>query len=97
MNKHCLGADIVLLASIYYYVSVILSVAINKYGGAKRSRTVDPLHAMQVLYQLSYSPSLRVCVFYARPAALSTTILKIIHKYAKKSDLAYFKGSTSPN
>ena len=56
MNKHCLGADIVLLASIYYYVSVILSVAINKYGGAKRSRTVDPLHAMQVLYQLSYSP-----------------------------------------
>ena len=25
-------------------------------GGAKRNRTVDPLHAMQVLYQLSYSP-----------------------------------------
>ena len=25
-------------------------------GGAKRSRTADPLHAMQVLYQLSYSP-----------------------------------------
>ncbi len=24
--------------------------------GAKRIRTADPLHAMQVLYQLSYSP-----------------------------------------
>ena len=29
-----------------------------KTGGAKRSRTADPLHAMQVLYQLSYSPSI---------------------------------------
>jgi len=38
-----------------------------------------------------------VCVFYVRAAVLSTTILKIIHKYAKKSDLAYFKGSTSPS
>jgi hypothetical protein len=25
-------------------------------NGAKRIRTADPLHAMQVLYQLSYSP-----------------------------------------
>ena len=25
-------------------------------NGAKRARTADPLHAMQVLYQLSYSP-----------------------------------------
>ena len=25
--------------------------------GAKRIRTADPLHAMQVLYQLSYGPS----------------------------------------
>ena len=28
---------------------------VNQYG-AKRARTADPLHAMQVLYQLSYSP-----------------------------------------
>ena len=27
--------------------------------GAKRTRTADPLHAMQVLYQLSYGPKLR--------------------------------------
>jgi hypothetical protein len=25
-------------------------------SGAKRIRTADPLHAMQVLYQLSYGP-----------------------------------------
>ena len=29
-------------------------------NGAKRIRTADPLHAMQVLYQLSYGP---VCEF----------------------------------
>ena len=27
-----------------------------KISGAKRTRTADPLHAMQVLYQLSYGP-----------------------------------------
>ena len=26
------------------------------FNGAKRIRTADPLHAMQVLYQLSYGP-----------------------------------------
>ena len=26
------------------------------FGGARRDRTADPLHAMQVLSQLSYSP-----------------------------------------
>ncbi len=28
-------------------------------NGAKRIRTADPLHAMQVLYQLSYGPFIR--------------------------------------
>lgn len=28
-----------------------------KPSGAKRIRTADPLHAMQVLYQLSYGPN----------------------------------------
>ena len=27
-------------------------------GGADRTRTDDPLHAMQVLYQLSYNPTI---------------------------------------
>ena len=30
-----------------------------KISGAKRTRTADPLHAMQVLYQLSYGPKTR--------------------------------------
>ena len=29
---------------------------LSKFGGADRTRTDDPLHAMQVLYQLSYNP-----------------------------------------
>ena len=29
---------------------------IRFFNGAKRIRTADPLHAMQVLYQLSYGP-----------------------------------------
>ena len=28
----------------------------SNFGGGKRIRTADPLHAMQVLYQLSYTP-----------------------------------------
>lgn len=34
----------------------IFEHAIEKYGGAERDRTVDPLLAKQVLSQLSYSP-----------------------------------------
>ncbi len=32
-------------------------------GGAEETRTLDPLHAMQVLYQLSYNP-VRVFILY---------------------------------
>ena len=35
--------------------------------GAKRIRTADPLHAMQVLYQLSYGPMYES--LHLRPAA----------------------------
>ena len=31
-------------------------------NGAKRIRTADPLHAMQVLYQLSYGPMNVACI-----------------------------------
>jgi len=37
-----------------------------------------------------------VCVFYVRPAVLSTAILKIMHKYAKKSVQSYFINLLSP-
>ena len=33
-----------------------LEDGIQFFNGAKRIRTADPLHAMQVLYQLSYGP-----------------------------------------
>ena len=33
-----------------------LLVRLEKYNGAKGIWTPDPLHAMQVLYQLSYGP-----------------------------------------
>ncbi|SIP72860.1 hypothetical protein XIS1_1680097 [Xenorhabdus innexi] len=31
------------------------------FGGAKRDRTADLLHAMQALSQLSYSPKSKLC------------------------------------
>ena len=38
------------------YIRHTLGLATLKLGGADRTRTDDPLHAMQVLYQLSYNP-----------------------------------------
>ncbi len=34
-----------------------------KIGGAEEDRTPDPLHAMQVLSQLSYSPEINLLTF----------------------------------
>ena len=46
--------------SFYYDKLVNLNGIKNKNSdGAKRTRTADPLHAMQVLYQLSYGPKSR--------------------------------------
>lgn len=36
-------------------------------GGADRTRTDDPLHAMQVLYQLSYNPMRRHILYFFLP------------------------------
>ena len=33
-------------------------------GGADQTRTDDPLHAMQVLYQLSYNPMRKVILYF---------------------------------
>ena len=33
-------------------------------GGADRTRTDDPLHAMQVLYQLSYNPMRKLILYF---------------------------------
>lgn len=36
-------------------------------GGADRTRTDDPLHAMQVLYQLSYNPMRGLILYFFLP------------------------------
>tara|TARA_B100000965_G_scaffold406824_1_gene449210 strand:+ start:4632 stop:4766 length:135 start_codon:yes stop_codon:yes gene_type:complete len=41
-----------------WLVLLLSFTVIAKVNGAKRIRTADPLHAMQVLYQLSYGPKL---------------------------------------
>ena len=38
----------------------LFGMNIENTDGAKRTRTADPLHAMQVLYQLSYGPRLNI-------------------------------------
>ncbi len=42
----------------------------KKFGGAKRDRTADLLHAMQALSQLSYGP-VRIILAYQLVANLS--------------------------
>ena len=39
----------------------------KKIGGADQTRTDDPLHAMQVLYQLSYNPMRRHILYFFLP------------------------------
>ena len=37
------------------------------FGGADQTRTDDPLHAMQVLYQLSYNPMRKIILYFFLP------------------------------
>ena len=40
----------------YVFSFKLIGITSENPDGAKRTRTADPLHAMQVLYQLSYGP-----------------------------------------
>ena len=42
--------------NFYYWLILDQNKKYKEINGAKRTRTADPLHAMQVLYQLSYGP-----------------------------------------
>ena len=42
----------------------LIGITNEKPDGAKRTRTADPLHAMQVLYQLSYGPKTSFFLLY---------------------------------
>ena len=46
-------------------------LGLGSLDGAKRIRTADPLHAMQVLYQLSYGPIVTPCKLSAGRSALT--------------------------
>ncbi len=45
------------------------------FGGAKRGRTADLLHAMQALYQLSYSPFNKWAMHHKILSILSQALL----------------------
>ena len=62
-------------------------------GGGKRIRTADPLHAMQVLYQLSYTPE-RDCALYRYKKKNARQFEKII--FAKLFQLPYRKFRKAP-
>ena len=44
------------MAYSYVLSFKLIGITSENPDGAKRTRTADPLHAMQVLYQLSYGP-----------------------------------------
>ena len=44
-------------------LSKLICINSENTDGAKRTRTADPLHAMQVLYQLSYGPKFRNVIY----------------------------------
>ena len=52
------------------------------FGGAKRDRTADLLHAMQALSQLSYGPVKRCCV--AAENEIITALLFSRKQFVKK-------------
>ena len=51
----------------------LIGITSENPDGAKRTRTADPLHAMQVLYQLSYGP--KTIFFLVATVDLSKTHL----------------------
>lgn len=57
-------------------------------GGGKRIRTADPLHAMQVLYQLSYTPE-RENELYRGFLAFASFSAKIFEKSQRISFSPY--------
>ncbi len=49
--------------TVVYIFQSLAAPAVKNRGGADQTRTDDPLHAMQVLYQLSYNPT-KQNIFY---------------------------------
>ena len=63
----------------------VISFSFNNPYGAKRTRTADPLHAMQVLYQLSYGPLIsKILVKEDKLIKLSINIVLNFNIHEKK-------------
>ncbi len=56
-NRHQLEASAKLL---FLQKTNAVSFNTNRFGGAERDRTADPLLAKQVLFQLSYTPGIGI-------------------------------------
>ena len=52
-------------------------------GGADQTRTDDPLHAMQVLYQLSYNPT-KQNIFYISSCQMSNIFANLVYRYLRR-------------
>ena len=72
----------------YIRHTVCAERAITKiFGGADRTRTDDPLHAMQVLYQLSYNPVCRRILYVSRTKVKLIYDKKHLYRYVfEKND-----------
>ena len=75
-------------------------IASENNNGAKRTRTAGPLHAMQVLYQLSYGPipittvTSRVYKEYFLTVLLSIVLYKVLYfKLEKLKSIDELPGS----
>ena len=66
-------------------------------GGARRDRTVDLLHAMQALSQLSYSPTAEGAGRYARGPGLSRNGSPAVQPQTSASDTAITEGKLDNN
>ncbi len=59
-------------------------------GGADQTRTDDPLHAMQVLYQLSYNP-IKQNIFYISSCQMSNIFANLLVIQGELYGLSNFK------
>ena len=86
--------DIFMLFQIIYlnkqnFKKIKIERSLNDYlSGAKRTRTADPLHAMQVLYQLSYGPKSRNVIhinqskdFFRNVCNSYSTLQRLINRF----------------
>ena len=76
-------------AAALNFLNCVNTITKNR-GGADQTRTDDPLHAMQVLYQLSYNPT-RVNIFYISSCQMSNIFANLLVIQGELYGLSNFK------